>query len=179
MPTSTRKGCGSVVDLTLTDLSSTTKTTIRAADDTAAAAALGLSFGASEHREGDLVGRIRPDEWLVIGSTTTVDVLDMSGFVSRVDATHSRLLFRLSGDAAAKVMEKICSLDFGDHMTPNGACAGASVAKVGCDIIRDDVTRNDVAHNGPAQRSYLILADTSYRAYLFDALTDAMAEFRP
>ena len=31
------------------------------------------------------------------------------------------------------------ALDFGDHMTPNGACAGASVAKVGCDLIRDDV----------------------------------------
>jgi sarcosine oxidase subunit alpha len=158
-----------VDDLTLTDLSATTKTTIRAADDTAAAASLGLQFGSSERRDGDLVVRIRPDEWLVIGSTTTVDALDLTGFASRVDTTHSRLLFRLTGDAAAKVMEKICSVDFGDHMTPNGACAGASVAKVGCDIVRDDVD---------GVRSYLILADTSYRTYLHAAVTDAMTEFR-
>ena len=153
----------------LTDLSSTTKTTIRAADDTAAASALGLRFGSSERRDGDLVVRIRPDEWLVIGSTTTVDALDLTGFASQVDATHSRLLFRLTGAAAARVMEKICSLDFGDHMTPDGACAGASVAKVGCDIVRDDVD---------GVRSYLVLADTSYRSYLHDAITDALAEFR-
>lgn len=156
-------------DLALTDLSSTTKTTIRAADDTAAAAALGLSFGTRARVDGDLVVRIRPDEWLVIGSTATVDELDMDGFVSRVDTTHSRLLFRLTGDAAAGVMEKVCSLDFGDHMTPDGASAGASVAKVGCDIVRDDVD---------GVRSYLILADTSYHGYLEGAITDAMVEFR-
>lgn len=169
MRISIRKACVSVAELTLTDLSPTTKTTIRAADDTAAAADLGLGFGSSARRDGDLVARIRPDEWLVIGSTTTVDALDMTGFASRVDATHSRLLFRLTGTAAPKVLEKVCSLDFGDHMTPDGACASASVAKVGCDIIRDDV--DDV-------RSYLLLADTSYRSYLHAALTDAMVEFR-
>ena len=161
-----------MAELLLTDLSSTTKTTVRAADDTAAAATLGLSFGASERRDGDLVVRIRPDEWLVIGSTAAVDALDMNGFASRIDATHGRLLFRLSGDAAAKVMEKVCSLDFGDHMTPNGACASASVAKVGCDIVRDDVP-----DGGHGTRSYLLLADTSYRSYLAGAIGDAMTEF--
>lgn len=159
-----------MADLVFTDLSTTTKTTIRAGDGTAAAAALGLSFGASERRDGDLVVRIRPDEWIVIGSTTAVDALDMNGFVSRVDATHGRLLFRLSGDAAAKVMEKICSIDFGDHMTPNGACVSASVAEVGCDLVRDDVD---------GVRSYLLLADTSYRGYLQEAIGDAMTEFTP
>ena len=169
MRISIRKVCVSVAELTLTDLSTTTKTTIRAADDTAAATDLGLEFGSSARRDGDLVARIRPDEWLVIGSTTTVDALDMAGFVSRIDATHGRLLFRLTGTAAPEVLEKVCSLDFGDHMTPDGACTGASVAEVGCDLIRDDVD---------GTRSYLILADTSYRGYLAGALTDAMAEFR-
>ncbi|MEM7139723.1 MAG: hypothetical protein AAF548_01745 [Actinomycetota bacterium] len=163
-----------MADLTLTDLTSTTKTTIRAADDTAAAASLGLSSGTSEHREnGDLVVRIRPDEWLIVGSTTTADELDMTGFASRIDTTHSRLMFRLTGDDAARVMEKLCSLDFGDHMTPNGACIGASVAKVACDIVRDDVSGGDTADT----RSYLLLCDTSYRGYLRGAIEDAMAEF--
>ena len=70
-------------------------------------------------------------------------------------------------------MEKICSLDFGDHMTPDGACAGASVAKVTCDIVRDDVSSGSTAD----VRSYLLLADTSYRAYLHGAIDDATAEF--
>lgn len=168
MHTSTRRECVSVAELTLTDLSTTTKTTIRAGDNTAAAATLGSRFGSALRRDGDLIARIRPDEWLVIGSTELVDALDMSGFASRVDATHSRLLFRLTGRAAAKTLEKVCSLDLGNHMTPNGACASASVAKVGSDLIRDDVDGTP---------SYLVLADTSYRTYLFDALADAAAEF--
>lgn len=154
---------------TLTDLSPTTKTTIRAADGTPAATALGLSLGRSERRGGDLIARIRPDEWLVIGSTATVDALDLAGFASRVDATHSRLMFRLSGRAAARVLAKVCSLDFGDHMTPNGACAGGLLAGIGCDVIRDDVD---------GLRSYLLLGDTSYHAYLHTALADAIVEFR-
>lgn len=156
-------------EITLTDLTATVKTTIRAADDTPAAAALGLTFGSASRRaDGDLVARIRPDEWLVLGSSATVDELDLSGFASRIDTTHSRLLFRLTGDAAARVLEKVCSLDLADHMTPDGACAGASVAKVTCDLIRDDVS---------GVRSYLLLADSSYRSYLHDAIADAMTEF--
>ncbi|GJM39692.1 MAG: hypothetical protein DHS20C19_30590 [Acidimicrobiales bacterium] len=158
-----------MADLTLTDLTATTKTTVRAADDTAVAAALRLTFGSAAQAEnGDLVVRIRPDEWLVLGTTATVDGLDLTGFASRIDTTHSRLLFRLTGSAAGSVMEKVCSLDFADHMTPNGACAGASVAKVTCDVVRDDVS---------GVRSYLLLADTSYRDYLRGALQDAMTEF--
>ena len=41
-------------------------------------------------------------------------------------------------------------------------------AKVGADLIRDDVD---------GTRSYLVLADTSYRDYLFAAISDATAEF--
>lgn len=156
-------------DVIFTDLTPTTKTTIRAADDTTAAGALGLTFCSAARRDnGDLVARIRPDEWLVLGSTATADDLDLSDFASRIDTTHSRLLFRLTGHAAVKVLEKLCSLDFADPMTPNGACAGASVATVTCDLIRDDVD---------GTRSYLLLCDTSYRGYLRDAIDDAMAEF--
>ena len=44
----------------------------------------------------------------------------------------------------------------------------ASVAKVTCDIVRNDV-------NGI--RSYLISCDRSYGQYLFDAILDARHEF--
>ena len=37
------------------------------------------------------------------------------------------------------MLEKVCSLDWSDPMTPDGAVASASVAKVTCDIARNDV----------------------------------------
>lgn len=166
--------CGSV---TLTDESSMTKASVRAADDTAAASALGLAFGSAEHRGDVFVARIRPDEWMVFGAADMVVAmiaeLDLGGYASTVDITHSRLMFRVTGGEAAKVMEKVCSLDFSDHMAPNGSCAGASVAKVGCDVIRDDI----VGADGATIRSYRILCDRSFGQYLFDALVDAKAEF--
>jgi heterotetrameric sarcosine oxidase gamma subunit len=94
--------------------------------------------------------------------------LDLSGYASTVDVTYSRMMLRVTGTDAAKTMEKVCNLDFSDSMTPDGACAGASVAKVGCDVIRNDVE---------GVRSYRILCDRSFGQYLYDALIDSAAEF--
>lgn len=156
----------------VTDESDVTKASVRAADGTPAAAALGLTFGSSEHRGDSFVARVRPDEWFVMGSASAVGDairgLDLSGYASTVDITYSRMMLRVTGADAAKMMEKVCNLDFSDPMTPNGACAGASVAKVGCDVIRDDVER---------VRSYRILCDRSFGQYLYDALVDSAAEF--
>ncbi len=162
-------GTGSVA---LADDSAVTKASVRAADGTAAASALGLTFGSAETRGDVLVARTRPDEWIVFGTSEAVTAyvgdLDLSGYASTVDITHSRLMFRITGSVAAKALEKVCSVDFSDPMTPDGACVGASVARVGCDIIRDDI--DEVP-------SYRILCDRSFGQYLFDALVDAKAEF--
>ncbi len=158
--------------ITLTDESARGKASVRAAHDTAAAAALGLTFGSAERRDDLLVVRIRPDEWMVLGEAETVSSyvggLDLAGYASSVDITHSRLLFRLTGDDAARALEKVCSIDFADHMTPDQGCTGGSVAKVSCDLVRDDQD---------GTRSYLILCDRSFGQYLFDALVDAKREF--
>jgi len=158
--------------ITLADESATAKASVRAAGDTAAAAALGLSFGSSETRGDVLVCRTRPDEWMIFGTAEAVGAhqadLDLTGYASTVDITHSRLMFRITGTLATKALEKVCSIDFSDSMTPNGACVGATVAKVGCDIIRDDID---------ATPSYRILCDRSFGQYLFDVLIDAKAEF--
>jgi heterotetrameric sarcosine oxidase gamma subunit len=169
--TNVRRAAGTGA-ITLIDESATAKAGVRAADDTAAAAALGLSFGSSETRGDVLVCRTRPDEWMIFGSAEAVGAhladLDLTGYASTVDITHSRLMLRITGTMATKALEKVCSIDFSDSMTPNGACVGASVAKVGCDIIRDDID---------AIPSYLILCDRSFGQYLFDALIDAKSEF--
>lgn len=90
------------------------------------------------------------------------------GHVSVVDWTHGRAQFRLTGAEAPSALEKVCGLDWSDHMMPNGAVTSGSVAKVTCDLIRDDV--DDTA-------SYLVLCDRSFGQYLFDTLVDAGDEF--
>ena len=161
---------GAVV--TLHDVSATTKIIVRAGPETVAHHQLDASFGTSRTGDGVLVVGQRPDEWVILGpaaaSRAMVERLDRSGHVSVIDHTHSRALFRLTGDEASLVLEKLCSLDWNDHMTPDGAAVSASVAKVTCDIVRNDVD---------GTRSYLISCDRSYGRYLFDAILDARHEF--
>ena len=154
-----------------------------------------FSGGSGESRgvsAGALVLGSRPGEWIVVGSAAAVaDVIgrladlfaggdDAEGttgagggagdaeLVTALDWTHGRALFRLSGAESARALEKVCSLDWSDAMTPDGAVASASVAKVTCDIARADV--------GGAP-SYLIFCDRSFGQYMFDALLDAGDEF--
>ena len=164
-------------DLVLTDASATVKWLVRASGSpNAAAERLGAPFGSSQTVAGGaLVLGSRPGEWIVLGTagavTETVeglDGLDSSDFVTALDWTHGRALLRVTGDAAPRMLEKVCSLDWSDPMTPDGAVASASVAKVTCDIARNDVDGTP---------SYLVFCDRSFGQYLFDALIDAGDEF--
>ena len=164
-------------DLVLADASATVKWLVRASGSPGAAAErLGAPFGSSQTAAGGaLVLGSRPGEWIVLGTagavTETVeglDGLDSSDFVTAVDWTHGRALLRVTGDAAPRMLEKVCSLDWSDPMMPDGAVASASVAKVTCDIARNDVDGTP---------SYLVFCDRSFGQYLFDALIDAGDEF--
>jgi heterotetrameric sarcosine oxidase gamma subunit len=133
---------------------------------------MGVPFGGSRLHDEVLISGQRPGEWLLLGSATAIGAaassIDQTGHVSIVDHTHSRALFRLVGETASGLLEKVCSLDWSDAMTPNGAVVSASVAKVTCDIVRND-------HQGTP--SYLIACDRSFAQYLFDAVLDAGKEF--
>ena len=164
-------------DLMLADASATTKWLVRAAGSpNAAAERLGAPFGSSRTvAGGTLVLGSRPGEWVVLGSADAVaetveglDGLDSSDFVTALDWTHGRALFRVTGGSAPRMLEKVCSLDWSDPMTPDGAVASASLAKVTCDIARNDVGGTP---------SYLVFCDRSFGQYLFDALIDAGDEF--
>ena len=132
--------------------------------------------GGSAHEA--LILGVRPGEWFVLGSGEAVDgvveaVIRLgqargSALVTARDFTHGRALFRLTGKAAPKVLEKLCSLDWSDPITPDGAVMSGSVARVSCDIARDDI-------DGAC--SYLIVCDRSVGQYLFDVLIDAGIEF--
>ena len=159
----------------VTHLDPMPKASVRAADATAAAAALGLSFGSVEQRGDTLVVRIRPDEWYLLGDGAAAMAagLDLSGYASTVDVSHSRHAVRVTGDHAADTLAKLCSADLDDAMTPNGAAWGNSVAGVTCDIVRDDIVSDD----GAGTRSYLLLFDGSFVGYFLGALEDAASEF--
>ena len=158
--------------LTLHDLSSTPKIIVRAGPETNAYRRMAVPFATSRTEAGVFIVGQRPDEWVLLGRENAVeglvDSLDRSGHVSVIDGTYSRALFRLTGADAASVLEKLCSLDWNDHMTPDGAAASASVAKVTCDIVRNDLDE---------VRSYLISCDRSYGQYLFEVILDAGQEF--
>lgn len=167
-PVLTKPKGGSDSGPTLEDLSGLTKTVIRAEPN-----AMDPPFGQALAVGDMLLCGQRPGEWLAVGEASDcaafVDGLDRSGHVSVIDHTHSRAMFRLSGSAAPKVLEKICSLDWSDAMTPTGAVVSASVAKVTCDIARVD--------SDDGAPAYLIACDRSFGQYLFDAIADAGSEF--
>ena len=162
--------------LMLVDSSATVKWLVRAAAGGAASERLDAPFGSSRVTpDGAMVLGSRPGEWIVAGAAGAVaevvaslDGLDSSDFVTALDWTHGRALFRITGQDASRILEKVCSLDWFDPMTPDGAVASASVAKVTCDIARNDVDGTP---------SYLIFCDRSFGQYLFDALIDAGDEF--
>jgi heterotetrameric sarcosine oxidase gamma subunit len=158
--------------LTLTDESAQAKVIVRAAAGTPARAALAQAFAGSRTADGVLIAGTRPDEWMLIGDVAAVrahvDGLSTDGHVSIVDWTHGRAQFRLTGAVASSALEKICGLDWSDAMMPDGAVTSGSVAKVTCDLIRNDVDD---------QPSYLVLVDRSFGQYLFDTIIDSGDEF--
>ena len=160
-------------DLMLADASATTKWLVRASATGAAAKRLGAPFGSSRDRGGRRPWCWVPDRgsgscwarrtrWPRRSRASTGS--DSSDFVTALDWTHGRALFRVTGYSAPRMLEKVCSLDWSDPMTPDGAVASASVAKVTCDIARNDVDGTP---------SYLVFCDRSFGQYLFDALIDA------
>lgn len=110
-------------------------------------------------REGDrLVWSVSPGELTMLGSAPEGD--------DPVDLTHVRAMFRLSGDAAPEVINKICSLDLSDDMFPNGAAARTLFAGVATELVRDDQG---------GVRSYLILPSRSFGLYLHGVIAESLS----
>lgn len=158
--------------LTIADESATAKTLVRSDQEQ-----FGVGFGASGAHGDAIVAGTRPDEWTILGSVEAVEAaeaaIDRGGFTSVIPFTHGRALFRITGDDATRMLEKVCGIDWSDSMTPNGAVVSASVALTTCDIIRNDLDKGE----GSTKRSYLLMMDRSFAQYLFDALLDAGEEF--
>jgi heterotetrameric sarcosine oxidase gamma subunit len=190
-------GARATGELTITDCSPLTKLQVRAPIGGQAAAALGVRFGrAARDAAGRLVVGSGPGEWLLLaapsppGQAAGLDALVARApgeCVSWVDQTHGRALMRLSGPAAPRVLAKLCGIDLGEDITPDGAAFRTSVAALATDVIRDDVpgvpgqpgppgVPGQPGVPGPT-RSYLLHCERSSGQYLFDAMLRAGAEF--
>jgi heterotetrameric sarcosine oxidase gamma subunit len=160
--------------LRLADLTPLAKILIRADPASAAAGVLACEFGHSRRTaSGELVIGCGPGEWLLLAPASTRPPLagqlsPGDEFRTIIDATHGRVVLRLTGADAARTLEKLCAIDLSDKATPNRAAFRSSVARLACLVVRDDLD---------GIRSYLICSDRSSGQYLFDALADAGAEY--
>jgi sarcosine oxidase subunit alpha len=124
---------------------------------------LGVGFASAVTAgDGTLVCGVRPGEWLLLGDGSG-ETAPAGGAVT-VDLTHGMAMFRLTGPEAPDVLAAVCSIDTSGEMMPDGAVCGASVARVSCTLVRNDVA---------GELSYLILSPRSSGRYLFDAVRDA------
>jgi sarcosine oxidase gamma subunit len=151
MPTLTREVFAFVADLSLSDESLTPKWRVFAAYED-------IKPGTSQKVKGELVWSVSPGEWTVLGGRPE----------DSVDLTHVRAMFRVTGVEAATLINRVCALDLGDGMFPNGAAARTLFAGVATEIVRDDEQGDP---------SYLLLPSSSYGTYIRDVILDAGAEF--
>ena len=138
-----------------------------------------VGFGAARLLGPDLlVIGWGPGEWTLLGppgaearlaSVAALNRDDGDGEVlSATEVTHGHALMRLAGTAAVALLAKICAIDLGDDVTPNGAAFRSSVAKLVTEVVR---------HDRDGEPSYLLQCDRAFGQYLFDAVLDAGTEF--
>lgn len=129
--------------------------------------------------DGTLVARLSPGEFLLLagpgGESATVASLnadwsiDNAGLCFQVPRRDSHAWFRLSGAKTPEMFAKLCAVDLRPHKFADLAIAQTSLARLSAIIIRDDRAGTEPAFH--------VLADSASAVYLWDVLTDAMAEY--
>ena len=173
--------------LRLIDCTPCRKFLIRAAMGTSVVHKLDVARGhASRDDSGGLAAGIGHEEWLLIGSPDlslpthlTASLNDGDELITIVDLTHARALVRMVGTDSAKVMSKLCAIDFSDRISPDKSAFRTSMAGLVVEVVRSDLANSfhDAADPDSTLRSYLMLCERSAGQYLFNILLDAGQEF--
>jgi heterotetrameric sarcosine oxidase gamma subunit len=173
--------------LRLMDLTACAKLLIRGKLNSALREALPQLGRARRITGGPLIVAAIPDQWLMIAGPDGLsdmrrwfNSIPDSLSVTLTDLTHARVLLRLTGAQSANLLSKVCALNLGAAAFPDGRATRSSLAKVPCEIIRDDQssTRGIEQSSSPATPSYLIMCDRPVGEYIFDALIDAGSEYK-
>ena len=131
---------------------------------------------ARRQTDGALAARLAPAEVLVLGDVNGVGtraaelaaaLADAEG-VYPVPRRDTHAWFLVSGVRSAETFAKLCEVDLRAARFAPGRIAQTTVAGLSAIVVRDDVG------GVPA---YHLLASNASAEYLWDCLTDAMAEF--
>jgi heterotetrameric sarcosine oxidase gamma subunit len=172
--------------LRLLDLTACAKILLRGAPNPASSEFLPQFGRAQRVAAGPLILAAIPDQWLLIGTPAAASAIrdwlrsNLNGSpVMLSDLTHARALLRLAGARSAMLLSKICGINLGAASFPCGRVVRSSLAKVTCEIARDDLPSTPGgSFASTTVLSYLIVCDRPAGAYLFDALLDAGREYR-
>jgi sarcosine oxidase gamma subunit len=146
------------------------------------------SFGHAMRVKGGLLAVATvPDQWLLIGLPDAappiqrwINSIELPQ-ITLIAVTHARVLLRIAGESSARLLAKVCAINFALAAFPDGRAARTSLAGLPCEIVRDDFddslrrTAPEVASN--ATLSYLILCERQVGQYLFETLLDAGSEY--
>jgi heterotetrameric sarcosine oxidase gamma subunit len=147
---------------------------------------LGIEPGQSRHGEsGHLVAAIAPEQWLCLSDPgvgfsirdVAADGDSVRPLATVTSVTHANALMRLIGIDSAKVLGKLCSVNFDDVTIPNYSTLRTSIARIVVSLIRDDLAAAVGTHHDEPVRSYLIMCDRSAGQYVFNVLFEAGQEF--
>jgi heterotetrameric sarcosine oxidase gamma subunit len=172
--------------LRLIDCTPCQKILLRTATSAAVARSLGVDRGCVKRRgSGVLMAGVGPEEWVVIGppgaplSSAIMQASNGATLSTVVDLTHARALIRIVGADSARVLSKLCGINFSDTTTPNDTALRTSIGRLVTEIVRNDLAEPSAVATDPGGlvRSYLIMCERSAGQYLFDTLLDAGQEF--
>ena len=128
--------------------------------------------------DGGVLARLTRNEFYLFGLTSDAklpSISELDGslaaanlFAHATDFTHRTALLRLSGPAAAEMLNKICGLDFHDNVFPTMQVKQSSAAKIKTLIVRRDEGGVLVYH---------LHVSRPYGQYFWEIAWDAGQEF--
>lgn len=123
-------------------------------------------------RQGRILARLSQGEFLLLGDFKELDAAwsyESAPMCFPLLRQHSHAWILISGDAAPKLMAKICGVDLRPGYFAEDEIAQTSVARLNAIVIADRIA---------GRTGYHLLADIASSQYLWDCLADAMLEFQ-
>ncbi len=134
---------------------------------------------AAQQEDGSLIARLSFGELLILSDLNSESTLpailqdrwslESAKRVYSLPRRDSHCWFALTGKHAPTTLAKVCGVDMRTHKFAECAVAQTSLARVNAIILRNDLATTTCL---------FILSDVSSAEYLWDALLDAMVEFK-